>query len=298
MLTCVRNAWQRLRNAILARAIRLLLLRHPHAVSPLPARPASDRHPYTLYLWRSLPPLTCRFGLCRSRGRQSHLPQLSHKQASRCRYSSWRRLRIRLVWLHNLSQKSWMGRVGTRDMDREDASHKRSRGSGRPGRFRVGTMGGEETEAKLPIPGQEEQVSPRYYRGQSVCNCNFLRGRAFSILERTCQGRFPSSRMVSSRPIGSNPSRTLRWQIYGPRSTIIIVCRGRDMALEMLPECNKTKTKCVVLADCIQRCSTSPCLFPSVSSTLFARRSCARLGTCSSFVHNNTQWMTATTIQH
>jgi hypothetical protein len=35
------------------------------------------------------------------------------------------------------------------------------------------------------------------------------------------------------------------------RSTIIVVCRGRDMILEMLPECSKTKSKRVVLADCI-----------------------------------------------
>jgi hypothetical protein len=108
MLTSIRNAWKRLRYAFIARAIRLLLLRHPHAVSPLPARAASDRHPHTLHLWWSLPPLARRFGMCGSRSRQPHISQLSYKQASYCRCSSWRRLCICLVWLYDISEKSWM----------------------------------------------------------------------------------------------------------------------------------------------------------------------------------------------
>jgi hypothetical protein len=49
--------------------------------------------------------------------------------------------------------------MGIGNMDCEDASHKGSCGSGRPGRFGLGTMGGEETETEFSIPGQEEQVS-------------------------------------------------------------------------------------------------------------------------------------------
>jgi hypothetical protein len=49
--------------------------------------------------------------------------------------------------------------MGTRNMDCEDAPHKRSSGAGRFGRFGLGTMGREETETELSISGQEEQVS-------------------------------------------------------------------------------------------------------------------------------------------
>jgi hypothetical protein len=83
------------------------------------------------------------------------------------------------------------------------------------------------------------------------------------------------------------------WTFY--RSTIVFVCRGRGMAIEILPERNKTKTVRVVLAHCIQRYTTSPCLFQLLSS-LLVKRSCTGLGTCTLFVHSNYQWKTASTV--
>jgi hypothetical protein len=60
--------------------------------------------------------------------------------------------------------------------------------------------------------------------------------------------------MVSSEPIGEGriPMNVeLADLCIFSYSAITFVCRGRDMALEVMPECKKTKTECVVLVDSI-----------------------------------------------
>lgn len=166
-----RNAWKGLRNAVVTCAICILFLRDLDLISPLPTRSASDRHPYTFFVWWPLPPFACRSSLCRCSSRKSNIPKLSYTQAGFRWRSSWRRICICLVWIHDISEKSRMDRMGTGNIDCEDASCKRSRGTGGFGRFRLGTMGREEAEAKLPKPGQEEQVSNDALNRHCVHRC-------------------------------------------------------------------------------------------------------------------------------
>jgi hypothetical protein len=105
-------------------------------------------------------------------------------------------------------------------------------------------MGREETEAELPIPGQEEQVSHGICVGAicaiAICKNAILANArqlaregfhhdAYCHLDRFVEGLNPMNMELADLCIFFC-------------STITVVCRGHDMAVEMMPECSKTKT--------------------------------------------------------
>lgn len=159
MLTCHRNARQRLRNAFFARTIRILLLRHPDALPPLPTCPASDRNTHTLWIRRPVHALASCFGLCGSCRYESYILELSYTQTGHGWRGCWCCLCGLLVWLHDVSQKSWVGGLDAGDVDCKDVACQGSGRAGGFGRFWMGKMGGKEAEAGLQISGKEDEVS-------------------------------------------------------------------------------------------------------------------------------------------
>lgn len=127
-----RNAWKGLRNALLTCPVRLLLLRHPRPLSPLPTRPPPNGHPHALLTAWSLPSLAPSISLCRGCSCKQDILELSYTKTSHCRMRCRSCLRSSLVRPHNIPAEIWLDRVGSRNLDLKDVTRERSCDPGRP----------------------------------------------------------------------------------------------------------------------------------------------------------------------
>lgn len=164
-----RNAWKRLWHAFLPCPVRVVLLSHSDALSPLPARTAPNRNAYSLQLrWTTHAVNTSdylRWSCCS----ESHISELSYTEASHCRLRCRRCIRNILVRLHDFSSKSWLDRLVSGNLDLESAEGARSCDSRRPGGLRMGAMGRQTQATELQSARQEKPVmasGEAYIHGQ------------------------------------------------------------------------------------------------------------------------------------
>jgi hypothetical protein len=109
-----RDVRKRLRYALLAFAIRRLLLDLPNPLPALTPRAYSFHDPFTNLIRRAIIALNCRLFVCCGSRRKSCLPQLPHSEASSGRICSWCLFGCGMVRYYYVSQEIWLGGVRPR----------------------------------------------------------------------------------------------------------------------------------------------------------------------------------------